>query len=90
MLQMLMKSGGDEQVLDLVDTPEIVLIQFCEAILRHQDLRNPDARRMLKETAAALKAKAAKEPVDHVAFDRQNLKENIAYVEDLLKQFDEE
>lgn len=89
MLQMVWKSGGDEQVLDLVDTPEIVLVQFCETILRHQDLRNPDARQMLQEIITALKVKAEKEPVDHIAFNRHDLKENIAYVEDLLRQFDQ-
>ena len=90
MLQMLMKSGDEEQVLDLVDTPEFVLVKFCEMILRHQDLRNPDARRMLRDTLAALKVKAEKEPVDHISYDRRYLKEDIAYVEDLLKKFDEE
>ena len=90
MLQMVWKSDGDEQVLDLVDTPEFVLVQFCEMILRHRDLRNPDARRMLRETTAALKVKAEKEPVDNFAYDRQILKENIAFVEGLLKQFDDE
>ena len=89
MLQMVCKSGDEERVLDLVDTPEIVLVKFCESILRHQDLRNPDARRMLRETIGALKIKAEKEPVDHVSYDRDNLKENISYVEGLLKQFDE-
>ena len=90
MLQVAMKSGDDEQILDLVDTPEIVLVQFCEAILRHQDLRNPDARYLLRETVKALKVKADKEPVDHIVYDRNNLKENIAYVEGLLRQYDEE
>jgi hypothetical protein len=90
MLQMLMKSGDEEQVLDLVDTPEFVLVQFCDLILRKQDLRNPDARKMLRETVYALKAKIAKEPVDHIAYERNNLKENIAYIEDLLRQFNQE
>ena len=90
MLQIACKSGDDEQILDLVDTPEFVLVQFCEAILRHQDLRNPDARRMLREIVNALKIKDDKEPVDHISYGRNNLKENIAYVEGLLRQYDEE
>jgi hypothetical protein len=88
MLQMLMKSGDEEQVLDLVDVPEFVLAQFCDLILRKQDLRNPDVRKMLRETVDALKAKAEKEPVDPVAYERNSLKESIANIEDLLKQFD--
>jgi hypothetical protein len=88
MLQMSMKSGDEEQVLDLTDVPEFVLAQFCDLILRKQDLRNPDVRKMLRETVDALKSKAEKEPVDPVACERNSLKEGIADIEDLLKQFD--
>jgi len=86
---MLMKSGDEEQVLELVDVPEFVLAEFCGLILRHQDLRNPDARRMLRDTVSALKVKAEQEPVDRVSLDRQSLKEDIAQMESLLKQFDQ-
>ena len=90
MLQMLMKSGDNEQVLDLAETPEFALVQFCDLILRKQDLRNPDARYILRETVSALKVKAEKEPSDPVAFYRTDLKAQIAQIEGLLEQFDQE
>jgi hypothetical protein len=90
MLQMMMKSGDEEQVLDLAEAPEFLLIQFCEMILKHQDLRNPDARYMLREIVNALKIKAEKEPVDPVAFECCSLKEQLVQVEGLLNQFDRE
>jgi hypothetical protein len=90
MLKMVMKSGGKEQVLDLEDTPELVLIQFCNLILRHHDLRNPDSRTLLRETLNALKVKAELKSPEPYTVSRETLKQDIAEIEDLLKQFDEE
>jgi hypothetical protein len=87
---MVMGSGDEKQVLDLVDVPELVLVQFCDLILRKRDLRNPDTHKMLQEIVNALKVKAEKEPVDRIAYERCSLKESLAYIEDLLKQFDHE
>jgi hypothetical protein len=88
-MQMVWKTGDEEQVLELVDTPELVLVQCCNSILRHQDLRNPDARHMLRETVNALKIKAGQEPDSPIAMNRHELKKKLAEIEDLLKQFDE-
>ena len=90
MLQMLWKSGDTEQVVDLVEVPEFVLVQFCDLILRKQDLRNPDARYMLRETVNALKVKAEEPPDGSAAFERHSLKEQIEQIEGLLDQFDQE
>ena len=86
MLQMRMNSGDDEQILDLVDVPEVVLVQFCDLLLRKQDLRNPDARYMLQEIVRALKAKVEEAPTDPADFYRTDLKAQIAQIEDLLEQ----
>ena len=90
MLQMLMKSGDNERILNLVEVPEFVLVQFCDAILRKQDLRDPDARYMLRETINAIKVKAEEEPSERVAFDRASLKAQVTQIESLLAQFDQE
>ncbi len=87
-MQMVWKSGDKEQILELVDSPEVVLVQFCNSILRHQDLRNPDARHMLRETVNALKVKAEQEPDSPLAMDRHDLKEKLAEIEELLDKFD--
>ena len=89
MLQMVMKSGDKEQVLDLVEVPELVLVQSCNMILRHQDLRNPDAQYMLQEFVGALKVKAREDLVGPAAFNRHDLKKYITQIDDLLKQFDQ-
>ena len=86
-MQMLWKTGDKEQVLELVDTPELVLVQFCNSILRHQDLRNPDARHRLRELVNALKAKAEQEPDGPFAMNRYELKEKLAEIEELLAKF---
>ena len=87
MLQMVMKAGEDEKVMDLVDTPEFVLRQSCDMILRHQDMRNPDAQRMVQDIISALKVKATKESDEPGALSRYNLKSYIMQVDDLLLQF---
>ena len=89
MLQMLMRSGDDEQMLDLVDVPEFVLVQSCDTILRHWDLRNSDARLQLTELINALKVKAQEEPTGPATFNRYGLREYIARIECLIKQFGE-
>ena|GEM_PF-3220553 len=90
-LQMVWKAGEkEEEILELTETPEFVLIQFCDIIIRKQDLRNPDARYMLDETVNALKVKAEKEPYGYSPFDRKGLKEYIAHIEDLLIKFDQQ
>ena len=90
MLQMLWKSGDTEKVVDLVEVPEFVLVQFCDVILRKQDLRNPEARYILRETANALKVKAEEPPDSPNAYSRHSLKEYVAQIERLLDQFDSE
>jgi hypothetical protein len=90
MLQMVLKSGDEEQVLDLLEVPEFVLMQFCDSILRKQDLRNPVVRDMLRDLTNALKIKAEQEPVDRVAIDRHSLKEQLTQIEGLLAKFDQE
>jgi hypothetical protein len=87
---MSVKSGDDEQVLDLVEIPEFVLVQFCEMILRHQDMRNQDARYMLRETVNALNVKAKEAAAGQDTYDRYSLKGAIARIEELLDQFDQE
>ena len=89
MLQMLMKSGGNEQVLDLTEVPEFVLVQSCDTVLRHWDLRNPDARWHLAELIDALKVKAEEEPTGKATFDRYSLRKYVAQIEGLIEQFDE-
>jgi hypothetical protein len=88
-MQMIWITGDEKRVLELVDTPELVLVQFCNSILRHQDLRNPDARRMLRETVDALKVKAGQEPDSPLAMDRFELKEKLVEIEEALDKFDE-
>jgi hypothetical protein len=90
MLKMVWNSGDEEQVIELTETPEFVLINFCDIIIRKQDLRNPDVRYMLRETVNALKVKAEGEPDGYTPFDRRGLKEHIAQIEDLLKKFEQE
>ena len=91
MLQMVVNAGKDnEQVMELVDTPEFVLVQFCNLILRHRDIRNPDVRYRVQETINALKIKAERTPDpddEPVTFNRYDLKNYIKDIEDLLKQF---
>ena len=90
-LQMLMKTGDKEEtVLELTETPEFVLIQFCDVIIRKQDLRNPDTRYVLDETLNALRVKAEREPDGYTPFSRQDLKEFIAMIDELLKKSDQE
>ena len=90
-LKMIYKAGeNEEKVLELAETPEIVLLEFCDLIIRKQDLRNPDARNMLDENLNALRNKAEKEPDgNYTPFSRQDLKEYIAQIDDFLKKFDQ-
>jgi len=90
MLDILWKSGDKERVIDLVEAPEIVLLTFCEMILREQDLRNPDARYMLRGAVNALKVKTEKLPDCPDAYSRHRSKECIARIEDLLDQYESE
>jgi hypothetical protein len=85
---MVMNLGTDnEKIMDLVDTPEFVLVQFCDLIIRRRDLRNPETHNRLTETVKALKIKAQEEASGPGTFDRYELKEYIAGIEDLLKQY---
>ena len=87
MLQIVLNEGKeDKEVMDLVDTPEIVLVQFCDMILRHRDIRNPDVRQRVQEFINALKIKATKESAEPAAFDRYSLKSYITGVEDLTAE----
>ena len=88
MLQMKMKSGDNEEViLDLVDTHEIVLKQFIDVTFRHQDMRNPDAQRMVRELLDALKTKVEKESADRSYSDQYSLDRFIQQAEDLLQEY---
>ena len=88
MLQIVMNAGKDnEKIMDLVDTPEIVLVQFCDMTLKHRDLRNQDIRNTVQQIINALKVKAEKESTEPVVFNRYDLKSYITDIEDLLKQF---
>jgi len=57
MIKMSMKSGGKEEILDLVDVPEFVLMQACDVIVRKQNLRDPDTMSLFRELTNALRAK---------------------------------
>ena len=83
MLQMAWKTDEDEKIMDLADTPEFVLVKFCDGILRHQDIRNPATQRTVQEIINALKVKLK----EASASDWYNLKSYITQVDDLLKQF---
>jgi hypothetical protein len=87
MMQIVMNADTeDEQVMDLVDTPEIVLIQFGDMIIRHRDLRNPDVRSRVQDIINALKAKAGKSSGGYNPYDTKSF---IEQAEDILKQFAE-
>ncbi len=91
MLKILMTSDdGSERILDMAETPDIILVKFLDLHLRHGDMNNPDTRRALRDTVTALKAKAEKEPTELVSFDLPSFKAAIDKAEELLKQFDEE
>ena len=90
MLQISCKYDDTEEVVDLVEAPEIVLLQFCDLILRKWDLRNPEVRNMLREMFNALKAKAEKKPDGPAAYSPYSLEEQIAHIEGLLDQLDQE
>ena len=90
MLQMLWKSGDTEKVVDLVEVPELVLVQFCDIYLRKRDLSDPQNREILRETANALKVKAEKPPDSPHAYSRSSLKELVANIEGLLDKFDKD
>ena len=89
MLQIVMNPGEDEEISDLADAPEIILVQFCTMILKHQDLRDPDVQKSLRELLDAMKARADTEPVGPGCYDRRYLKEDIARIEDLLDSLSE-
>jgi len=91
MMQMVWNQGADnEQVLDLVDVPEFVLVQFCDLILRRQDLRNPTVRDMLRDLASALKVKFEQKLVEQSMYNQQDLKDSINQIEELLRQLEQE
>ena len=90
MLEILWKSGDTEKVIDLVEAPEYELVTFCDLIIRRRDLRNPDARYMLRGVANALKVKAEEPPDCPDAYSRHGLKEYIARIEELLVQYESE
>ena len=77
----------DEKVMDLADTSEFVLVEFCNMILRHRDIRNPEIRDRIQEIINALKVKSEKLSGEPAASNRYNLKNYIMGIEDLLKQF---
>ena len=90
MLHMVMTAGDKEQILDLIDTLVFVLIQSCNMTLRHQDLRNPDAQYILRETVNAIKTKIEKKPSELANYNRQELNKWIAHIDDLLNSVAQE
>ena len=95
MLQIVEKTGDKEEVLDLVDTPEMILVQMCDVIMRKWYLKDPDTQRHLQDIAGALKTIASKEVKDGVCngqsnlYNRDMLKKYAAAVEDVVKQVNE-
>jgi hypothetical protein len=94
MIKMVMNPGDEEQVYDLTETPDFLLLQFCESILRKQDLRNPEVQNMLGEIVDALRAKVDNKSKDGFGFlitvDRNELKGVIQAIDGLLMQIKEE
>ena len=90
MIQMVMKSGDDEQVFDLAETPDFLLAQFFSSIIRHQDLRNPTVQNALKEIADAFRMKANNNIKDgfacSVTVDQSEIKYIIETIDEVLKK----
>jgi len=85
MLKMIKESGGEEQILDLVEAPEFILVQSCDLILRHRDLRNPDTQSFLQQVVDALKIKSEEKSRDLAfSFSREDIKEYISGIEEVL------
>ena len=85
MLQMKVKKGETEEIMDLADIPDFVLMQFCNMIFKHRDVTNPDTRNYLQDIIAALKAKAEKKLPDGTsADDEYYLKKYISEIEGIL------
>jgi len=85
-----MKAGNDETIMDLEDTPDFVLVQFCSMILRHRDLRDPEHRQKVQGIVSALKAKAEKpgqNSISSFSLSKSELESYIALVEDILLEF---
>jgi len=74
-------------VMELVDAPEIVLVEFCNMTLRHRDIRDPDIRHSVQEIINALKVKAGEKSDEPVTYNRYDLKNYVTEIEDLLKKF---
>jgi hypothetical protein len=88
MLQMVLNKGAeDEEVMELVDTPEFILVQYCGMILRHRDIRIPQFHNMLSEIIGALKVIAEKEADGPGTYNRHVLKDYVKDIEELLIQF---
>ena len=92
MIQMVMKSGDDEQVFDLAETPDFLLAQFFSSIIRHQDLRNPIVQNTLREIADAFRTKASNNINDgfacSITVDQSEIKQIIETIDDILKKAD--
>ena len=89
MLQMVMKSGdGEDVILDLVDTPDFVLIKMCDLMIRKQDLRHPDVQRGLKDISDAFKAKMADESKISPPYTREDIEFHSLQLDELLAELE--
>ena len=90
MIKMVMDPGDNEEVYDLTETPDFLLVQFCESILRHQDVRNPDVQNILREFVDALRAKVDNNLKDAFActitYSQNEIRGIINAVDGLLKK----
>jgi hypothetical protein len=91
MIQIVRNLGDDEEVYDLTETPDFLLVHFCEAILRHHDPRNPKVQNTLREFVDALRVKVDGNAKDAftctITYDREELNKIIETIDGLLAQF---
>jgi len=83
-IKIIQNPGDDEKILDLEDTPEIVLIEFSTMIIRHRDLSDPYWQSVLREFNDAIKVKLEKMTDDSCLYDRRSLMEGVAEIENHL------
>ena len=92
MMQLLRKSGEKEEVYDLTETPDYLLVTFCETILRHYDMRNPEARNILRDFADAIRTKLDKNLEDAFActitYSENELREIVKTIDEMLEKLD--
>ena len=80
-------SGDNIEILDLEDSPELVLVELCSTILRHHNLRNPSSQNTLRQLNEALKQMSGKTPAAIYASDNRFLKAAVAEIDKILIRF---